>query len=1145
MISAYSQPAVEYESIITVRFHPEVSTTAINNITSNLNLTELRRTKSNFIDYQLADGADVMAIANSLRDRPQVEAVQLNPYGETFLSPNDDLVGFQWHIDRLNLEEVWDNETGSEKVIVAIIDSGLDYNHPDIGFGDDGYSNLYFNDKEDDWSDPDDPNSSNGIDDDENDRVDDWRGWNSAEDSNDIRDTGSHGTRMAGFIAAKTNNEEGIAGVAGGFDSPGVKILSIKWRRDGETPTASSLAHAIDYATDQGARVINMSIGLIEDNEDELPVYPAIAAAIDRAVAHGVILVAAAGNPINSDSQGEQGIAFPARHPNVICISGIDQSDQAFGDFGLLPPFGDGEETSVVDFVAPSVDLQSTTLSTIGDGYEISDGTSDGTAITTGIIGLLVSADLCADREQIFEVLKNTAEKINATPQNDIYTDYPDDLGRHQKFGYGLINPLDAILSIRNGLVPNPIAGSTTTFNTSENISKDYTIPTGATVIVGSSGVLNMAPDTRIIIERGAKLIVDGGKITTCRPEKWRSIFVMGNGERAQPTDPAAELDPEDAGVLWIKNGGTIENARNAVATRHPDQYWLSEYWGGLVVAEDAIFDNNRRAVEFMSYTQNNQSRFINTTFNYEDEDDNLAAVTIWDTDNITFEGCTFRGYDTGVIAYDAGCNMNENVLEECDYGLEILATSPVSSGAPVSVSDNIFRDIRFDAISSHSANIPKLLDIQDNQFANNSWSIYLNGLNDFRILDNRIEGGSAAFVGIHTQNIGLGLSEINCNTINGIEFAIAGEGDCSGLSVLDNGFSSAYSDLSVWEAVNGNIGKLAPSHGQENTPANNCFSSGHAEHLASYGHAEPYTYYVPDNVANTDCRIPLSDGGNDILETTSDGLIECDRPFPFDDPGDDKYAYLDLLDRYQIVREAPYQNGGESAKELYREIRSSLHHWLLNGLENGVNSDVEDVLLATDSKAGLQQLYGIHLERKEMTLAEHYLEEIDMQGDAVDFVAVQSINLARLKSTGQAFELDQQQTQTLQEIAGKSTSAGNHAKGLLSLLRHEHFPARLNPLYYHTTGVAGGGVQSGVGSTIQAYPNPADELIKLRFLPYAEEVGLVELYNSLGHSLLAVEFSNTTELSLDVSSIINGLYTLMISLPDGTVSSLQVSIQH
>ncbi|MEL7222993.1 MAG: S8 family serine peptidase, partial [Bacteroidota bacterium] len=218
-----TQNAGEYESIITVRFHPQVGVAAINNISGSLNLTELRRTKSNFIDYQLADGADLMAIANSLRSLPQVEAVQLNTFGEFLGMPNDPLANdSQWHIERLNLDEVWDYETGSEKVIIAVIDTGLDFNHPDIGFGDDGYSNLYFNKVEDDWSDPNDPSSGNGIDDDDNGKIDDWRGWNSVENNNDVLDTGSHGTRMAGFIAAKTNNNEGVAGVAGGFGTPGV-----------------------------------------------------------------------------------------------------------------------------------------------------------------------------------------------------------------------------------------------------------------------------------------------------------------------------------------------------------------------------------------------------------------------------------------------------------------------------------------------------------------------------------------------------------------------------------------------------------------------------------------------------------------------------------------------------------------------------------------------------------------------------------------------------------------------------------------------------------------------------------------------------------------------------------------------------------
>lgn len=689
-----AQSSGMYDSVITVKFKDDAPVPAIQQLVTSLHLTELRRTNANFIDYQMLLTDDPLTVAANLEANTIVEAIQLNRFGTSFADPNDD-GNFQWHIDKLALRDVWDIETGRSDIVVAVIDSGIDYNHTDIGSGSgaNDYNNLYFNPGEDAWNDPNNPSTGNGIDDDGNGLIDDWRGWNFALDTNDVQDVGTHGTSMAGLIAAKTDNGKALTGVAGGFGSPGVRLLPIAWVGDTIEASSSTLAHCIDYAVEQGAKVISMSIGF-PHTDVVFGEYPAVNAAIDAATDAGVILVAAAGQP-KAGVQGTE-IVFPASHPSVISVGGIDQSDNSFGFYGSTIDETDGLHY-VLDVVAPAVQIGALRS---GNTFDVQTGTSHATAITSGIIALMVSLDDCLEREDIIDILRATSLKINESipGENSIYSAYPNDPGRSQQYGYGLIQPLAALNLVRQGVWSLPNSSSQVNVVGNYAVPEDIIIPSGTTVTIDGASTLRMAPDRRIIVERGAKLIVDGGTITSgCNNnKKWKGIYVLGNKNLPQPTDPAAPLTANESGVLWVKTGGTIENARNAVYTKHPDQPWVSDYWGGLVVAEVAFFVNNRRAVEFMQYTANNNSRFMNTEFTFTDPEANLAAVTIWDTDNILFDNCTFTGYDTGVIAYDAGCSVLNSTLRDCDFGLEIFATSPVSSGAPMTINNNLFENIFF-----------------------------------------------------------------------------------------------------------------------------------------------------------------------------------------------------------------------------------------------------------------------------------------------------------------------------------------------------------------------------------------------------------------------------------------------------------------
>jgi subtilisin family serine protease len=229
-----------------------------------------------------------------------------------------------WNLVNVNALEAWELSTGSPDIIVAIVDTGVDYNHPDL------ISSIWTNEDEI-------PN--NGIDDDTNGFVDDTIGWDFVDNDNDPYDeigyNAGHGTHVAGTIAARFNNY-GLVGIA-----PDVSIMPIRMLGQDENDShAGSLSAAIQYAVDNGAKVISMSLNASPD--------AAFYNALEDAKKNNVILVAAAGND-NSNI-----IGYPAGEDSVIAVAAVGENNER----ALFSNYG-----PVIDISAPGLFVNSTTNS--------------------------------------------------------------------------------------------------------------------------------------------------------------------------------------------------------------------------------------------------------------------------------------------------------------------------------------------------------------------------------------------------------------------------------------------------------------------------------------------------------------------------------------------------------------------------------------------------------------------------------------------------------------------------------------------------------------------------------------------------------------------------------------------------------------
>ncbi|MGA9381099.1 MAG: S8 family peptidase [Phormidium sp.] len=278
------------------------------------------------------------------------------------------LGGNNWDLDAIKAPETWSKGYTGQGIVVAVVDTGVDYKHSDL----DG--NIWVNPRE---------IAGNQKDDDGNGYIDDIRGWDFVTDDNDPMDLDGHGTHVAGTIAAE-NNGFGATGVA-----PNAKIMPIRVLDGSGNGSVLDVAAGIRYAADNGAKVINLSLGGDINT-------PAEASAIKYAAEKGVIVVSAAGN----EHQLQPG--YPARYASHfgIAVGAVNRNNQ-------MASFSDLAGKMPLDYVnAPGVNVYSTFL---GNSYRNMSGTSMASPHIAGVAALVSSANSNLTPVQVESILTTTA----------------------------------------------------------------------------------------------------------------------------------------------------------------------------------------------------------------------------------------------------------------------------------------------------------------------------------------------------------------------------------------------------------------------------------------------------------------------------------------------------------------------------------------------------------------------------------------------------------------------------------------------------------------------------------------------------------------------------------------------------------------
>ncbi len=410
---AVKRPAEEKEPEVLVKLRPNVSLSEIKKIAAKNNdrvedeiesvkglisIDDLDNLTAEKVAAQYAAMSDVITYAevNNKIELAPIDILspsdllhRVNDPSVSVLMPNDPMFKDQWALNNVGQNggksesdiraiKAWLKTQGSSEIVVAVLDSGVDYTHTDLA------ANMWVR-----------PDNVPVYRDDELGTFDDLRGFNAADNQSDPMDDNGHGTHCAGIIGAEGNNDEGITGI-----NWKVEIMPLKFMGRGGFGTTKDAIEAINYAIDRkragvNVKVINASWGSTLSSK-------ALEDTIRAAGEEGILFVAASGN---SSTNNDRRPHYPSNYnlPNVISVAALDRTDNlaSFSNFGA----------KTVHVAAPGRDILSTWLN---DDYREASGTSMATPYVAGIAALIWASEPKLTMEKVRERVLKSTDKLDS-----------------------------------------------------------------------------------------------------------------------------------------------------------------------------------------------------------------------------------------------------------------------------------------------------------------------------------------------------------------------------------------------------------------------------------------------------------------------------------------------------------------------------------------------------------------------------------------------------------------------------------------------------------------------------------------------------------------------------------------------------------
>lgn len=923
-------------------------------------------------------------------------------------------------------------------------------------------------------------------------------------------DNNNHGNQVAGAAAADTDNDFGLS--SAGYNS---SLMLLRLGYSG-----------IMEAALNGARVINNSwiSGSCSHNPNHQDMMTMIS---DM----GIIIVASSGNGnFGPSCGGDHGYVYPASYDNVISVGAVSSSKciestwDCWAHEVIDPLYHTNNDK--VDFLAQGHCVH--VLESGPDEFGSGRGTSFSSPQIAGLIGLLLAEEPCLHYEDVMAILKATEQDVSNICNNQDY--YP---GAQVP---GIPCAYDALLMLEN-YGSHTITGSEVWDE--DKFVKQLHIEPGGELIVDNA-TLRMAQDADIKIKRGARMVIDNSTLTRSKGcgDTWGGFEVWGNANKDQP-DPFSSLQSDDAGVLIIRNNSTVEYMDKAinVARWHADGWDWPSYRGGVVIAENSLFLNNRSSFGFMRYDKfSNKSSFVNCRFEIDDNvHPNASGLSIWRCIDILFERNEFINFnEAGIGGIDfAAIVKNDNVFTQCRLGIESLATTfNVNSfqiGDPTTNS-NYFYNNHIHILSRSSA-FGDGIDIVNNDFYDSEIGVWLEGSLHYEVEENSFWNQEASLIAMNT---GSNSNYVKCNHFyTNIDYGLGflGEnGQFAGSQFQGNQFSTQSTDVFIGE-IDGILGSIRKFNlGQ------NCFTSGTPDIIALPQETENFTYLYDQSVNPPGCLKPLnnlSDGGTNNYFLRGWFGTPCSSPSGPEPP----FTKEELDDAYYqigIIESGISSNPTDTALllQLAEAIsdKNLILNWLLQEaiVEHSL-SNAELFVAGENNQWGERMRIGLKVMFEDYSGADSLVQILPTTSqDEVAYKFTQEINLDFLE-TGFDYDLSAGDKASLVIIAESNLPSRNFAKGLLLLLENLRFsvdfdpPSESNRIIHQTEEIQ--------TELISIFPNPSRNEFQIKMELEDQEEVKIMISDVTGRLLYHQEVMVVPDNihRIDVSAWAEGMYIISV----------------
>jgi subtilisin family serine protease/tetratricopeptide (TPR) repeat protein len=677
------------ESVVTVKFVSGINGNQKVTVAQNNNCTILRSNSLGYYDLQITTNRAAVDVVEDLLSDTYIDFAEPNTVGEFVAHSNDTYYWDQWHLQDETLTggidayKAWNKENGDPDVVIGILDSGTDILHEDLK------GNIWVNPGEDIdgdgvvW----DSDDMNGIDDDGNGLIDDLSGWDFNNNNNELPGPFYHGTHVAGIAGAETNDAEGVAGVAGGWNAADKGCNMLIGGVGDNSPVGSVLDDAILYAKNEGAKVITMSLSV--------GFSQAIVDAINDAYSNGVFVNNASGN----DYSGS--LPFPANVGNCFAVGASNQNK-------LREPFSNYGPGLMV--VAPGVDIKSTRKD---NTYETGGGTSYASPQVAGTAGLIASRHPDFTSQDIEEVICLTAEKLSSYTFTDGY-----EYGSwNNEVGYGKLNA-DRAIGIKEDITSN------TTLEKGNYVRDEVHVSNSSTLTLAAGSKFYLLKTGQLIVDAGATLIIEDN--VTISGNNSNQIIVNGNIQLGQNvifnkhgstgfftglllnnSNMQTNIDNVTFNEAYLTNYGAELEIINS---NFNDCRWVFSHNGDITI-DNCTFNETWLYLENMQNDPDMLARIYNSTFN------NINVVVGLDMHyyhDYLIENNNIRAKYNGVQIYNCGIDnfttqqFLNNTIHDCNWA-GILAYNTNGSFAKNHIYDNkvgikLFNKCNFSFLGNPSA---------------------------------------------------------------------------------------------------------------------------------------------------------------------------------------------------------------------------------------------------------------------------------------------------------------------------------------------------------------------------------------------------------------------------------------------------------